>query len=210
MNAKPTLPFPWKRNIAGLLVLTVVLYSGYQLSNHFHITVPRYLPLTALDQAIPFYLWTVWPYFLLVLLSSLPAGIRDASLFWRTLIAFTVAVSLNIAVWVLFPTVYHRPQMPEGTDLTTAAYRWLCSIDTPANCLPSGHITSPAVGCWALAKAYPRYRLLVWSLFALLSITILTTKQHYAVDLPAGLLTGFMGIWASKAVYAKLKKSRKP
>ena len=204
MQNEPSLPFPWKRNILALFILTVILYSGYQLSNRFHITAPRYLPLTTLDDAIPFYLWTVWPYFLLVLLAFLPVSIRDTTIFWRTMIAFTVAVCTNISIWLLFPTIYHRPQMPIGNDFTTFAYHWLCSIDTPANCLPSGHITSPTIGCWALATAHPKYRKLIWTTFALLSVTILTTKQHYVIDLPAGLLTGFIGIWLSNSIYQKI------
>lgn len=208
IQQKNTTPFPWKRNILALFGLAVVLYSGYQLSNRFHLTEPHYLPLTALDYAIPFALWTVWPYFALVLLAFLPVGIGDTPLFWRTLIAFSVALTLNIAVWILFPTVYDRPPMPDGNDLTTFAYRWLCSIDTPANCLPSGHITSPAIGCWAIAKVYPRYRYLIWAVFALLSVTILTTKQHYIYDLPAGLLTAWIGIRASGPLYARFRKKR--
>ena len=205
MESKSADSFPWKRNIGAILALTVILYSGYQLSNRFHVFVPRYLPLTSLDQEIPFWIWTVWPYFVLVLLAYLPVCIRDSSIFWRTMIAFTIAISINISVWIFFPTVYHRPQMPDNQNFTTFAYRWLCSIDTPANCLPSGHITSPMIGCWAFSTAHPRYRLLIWTIFSLLSITILTTKQHYAVDLPAGLLTGAIGIWLSKIVYYKLR-----
>lgn len=199
-----TAQFPWRRNVIAIFLLTVILYSGYQLSNCFHITEPFYLPLTALDCAIPFSLWSVWPYFLLVLLAFLPLSIRNATLFWRTMIAFTVAVSINIGIWILFPTIYPRPITPEGNGLTIFAYNWLCSIDTPANCLPSGHITSPAIGCWAMSKAYPKFRVFIWSIFSLLSITILTTKQHYVFDLPGGLLTGFIGIWSSNFLYHKI------
>jgi hypothetical protein len=200
--------FPWKRNILAILALTVILYSGYQLSNRFHITAPQYLPLSALDQAIPFLLWTVWPYFLLVLLAFLPLGIRDTAIFWRAMIAYTVAITINISIWLLFPTVYARPQMPDGSSFTRFAYHWLCSIDTPANCLPSGHITSPAIGCWALSAAAPKYRTRIWTAFLLLSVTILTTKQHYVVDLPAGLLTAFIGIRSSKGLYRKFENGR--
>lgn len=205
-----TTRIPWGRNAAALLPLTALLYAGYQLSNRIHLLEPRFLPLTELDRAIPMLLWTVWPYFLLVLLLFLPLGIRDRALFRRTLWAFTLAVCLNIAVWMLLPTVFPRPPRPEGGGLTGVAYRWLCSIDTPANCLPSGHITSPAVGCWALATEHPRHRLWIWPSFLLLSATILTTKQHYLWDLPAGLITAGLGIWASdwvvgETVYGSLE-----
>jgi hypothetical protein len=188
---------PLRRNARILIPLTTVLYAGYQLTNRFHLRPPAALPLTGLDQAVPFWLWTVWPYFLLVLGLFLPLWVRDRGLFRRTTVAFTVAVLLNIAVWTLWPTTYPRPPLPEGGGLTAFAYRWLCSIDTPANCFPSGHITSPAIGCWALAAERPHRRLWIWGAFALLSLTILTTKQHYAVDLLGGLATAAVGVWMS-------------
>jgi len=190
-------PVPWRKNAHALLPLTAVLYLGYQVTNRVHLVTPRALPLTALDHAIPFLLWTVWPYFLLITLLFLPLGIRDRALFRRTLRAFTVAVCLNLLVWALLPTTYPRPPLPDDAGLTAFAYRWLCGLDTPANCLPSGHITSPAVGCWALAREHPRHRIWIWPAFGLLALSILTTKQHYVWDLPAGLATAALGVWAS-------------
>ncbi len=188
---------PWGRNAAFLLPLTAFLYTGYQLSNRIHVFAPRELPMTAVDRAIPFLLWTVWPYFLLVLLLFLPLGIRDRALYRRAMWAFTFAVALNILVWMVVPTVYPRPPQPMDGGWSGFAYRWLCSIDTPANCLPSGHITSPTVGCWALSREHPKHRIWIWPALLVLSVTILTTKQHYLWDLPAGMLSAAIGIWIS-------------
>jgi hypothetical protein len=194
-----------KRNTLGMLLLTFVLYAGYQISNRFHILEPRYLPLTIVDNSIPFLVWTVWPYFLLIFMAFLPIVIKDKALFERTMLAFTIGVSINIAFWLLIPTIFYRPPLPTDTDITSFAYRWLCSIDTPANCFPSGHITSPAIGCWAISKEFPKYRLKIGLCFLLLSITILTTKQHYIWDLPGGLCTAMIGIWLSGKIYSMFK-----
>lgn len=196
------------RNTIAMLIVTLVLYSGYQLSNRFHLIEPRYLPLSSLDNAIPFLMWTVWPYFLLIFMAFLPIAIRNRNLFNQTMWAFTIAVSLNIGFWLLYPTIFHRPPLPAEEGYSAFAYRWLCSIDTPANCFPSGHITSPAIGCWALSKESPKYKTAIWVCFALLSLTILSTKQHYIWDLPGGLLTAFIGIYFSKAAHSKIKLFR--
>ncbi len=196
--------FPSKnlvQRIISMFIVTLVLYTGYQLSNRFHVLEPRYLALTAFDNSVPFLLWTVWPYFLLVLLAFLPVGIKDDVLFGRTMWAFVIGVCCNIVIWILFPTIYYRPALPEGEGITTYAYCWLCSIDTPANCLPSGHITSPLIGCWALSKESAKYKTWIWLSFALFSITIFTTKQHYIWDLPAGVITASIGIiWSKKFI----------
>lgn len=44
------------------LLLAVVTAFLYFTSNHIHIFEPRFLPMTSLDQAIPFVPYTVWVY----------------------------------------------------------------------------------------------------------------------------------------------------
>lgn len=208
MEDKIQTGIPWRKNTIVFSVITFVLYSGYQLSNRFHLK-ESYLPLTPLDSAIPFLIWTVWPYFILIFLTFLPYGIKDRALFGKTMLAFIIAVTLNILFWIFLPTIFMRPALPADTGITTFAYRWLCSIDTPANCFPSGHITSPTIGCWAFSKQYPKYRIWIWLSFLLLSISIFTTKQHYFWDLPGGLLTAAFGIWLGSKIYCKINASKK-
>jgi hypothetical protein len=79
-----------------------------------------------------------------------------------------------------------------------AWYRWLTTIDTPANCFPSGHITAPVIGCWALAQERPRWRWPIRLAVIPFVLTILTTKQHYVWDLFGGLATAIIGIVLSR------------
>ncbi|HYE72407.1 MAG TPA: phosphatase PAP2 family protein, partial [Blastocatellia bacterium] len=125
---------------------------------------------------------------------------RQKALFRLTLLAYVISCCLNLLIWTLWPTAYPRLSLPEGESLTLSAFHWLHAIDTPANCFPSGHITSPAVGCWALARENQAYRKWIWIGFALLSVTILTTKQHYAVDLIGGLMSAGIGIALASTV----------
>jgi len=182
------------RRFAIVLLWTSALYVLYQLTNHHHLVAPRMLPLTALDRAIPFWSWTVVPYFGLILGMYLPGLVRDRRLFVRTLAALTIAVLLNDAIFALWPTTYPRPVPPTGTAFYDQWYRWLVAIDTPANCFPSGHITAPVLGCWALAQEHRRQRWLIRLLFVPFALSILTTKQHYLWDLGGGLMTAAIGI----------------
>lgn len=186
-----------------ILPKALVLAAGYQLTNRWHWRPPALLPLTALERAIPFWAWTVWPYLLLALSILLPCGLRDEKLLRRTVIALLCAESLNFLIYLSFPTMYPRPSLVElqhADALTALACQWLWQLDPPNNCFPSGHITGPALGYWAFAQAQPRWRGLLWTLFALLALSTLTTKQHYLVDLPAGLLTASIGLWLSRRI----------
>lgn len=182
------------KRLAAVVVWTSALYTIYQATNRYHLFPPVTLPMTPLDRAIPFWTWTVVPYFLLIAGMYLPALIKDVSLFKRTLAAITIGVLINYTIFLLWPTTYPRPPLPDGDRFYDNWYRWLTVIDTPANCFPSGHITAPAIGVWAVSRQYPRWRWPLLILFGFLSVTILTTKQHYIWDLFGGLVTAAIGI----------------
>lgn len=193
-------PIPdWRIGRRFLIVLTwtSALYVIYQLTNRFPFFPAHLLPLTWLDRAIPFWPWTVVPYFMLIGGMYLPALVAERRRFIRTLLAITLAVLLNYSIFALWPTIYPRPPLPVGDGFAIAWYHWLTTIDTPANCFPSGHITTPAIGCRALAQEHPRWRWCIRLAFIPLAMTILTTKQHYVVDLLGGLATAAFGIWLS-------------
>ena len=134
------------------------------------------------------------PYFILIGGMYLPALIEDGLLFRRAMVALTIGVLINYATFACWPTTYPRPIAPEGQAFYEVWYRWLTTIDTPANCFPSGHITAPAIGCWALAQEHPRWRWGISLAFIFFALSILTTKQHYAWDLLGGLATAWIGI----------------
>lgn len=183
-----------------VIVWTSVLYIGYILTNRFQIFTPHSLPLTTLDNAIPFLPWTIAPYLLLISGMYLFAFIDNVDDFIAALVALTIAVSINYTIYIVYPTTYPRPALPGPDILGTGLYHWLVSIDTPSNCLPSGHITTPAIGCWYLARHHRTWRPYIFSTFFLLSLTTLTTKQHYIIDIPAGLLTASIGIIVANAL----------
>ncbi|MDB6171544.1 MAG: superfamily protein [Chthoniobacteraceae bacterium] len=189
---------------------TTALYSIYQLTNRYQIFTPRGLSLTPLDRAIPFWPWTVVPYFILIGGMYLPAFLRTDALFWRSLLAVTIGVLINYTVFALWPTTYPRPMAPTGSGFYLDWYRWLISIDTPANCFPSGHITAPAIGCWALARERPRWKWAILLGFVPLALTILTTKQHYIVDLLGGLVTAAIGLLFARFILPVREGSADP
>jgi len=177
---------------------TSALYTIYQATNRYHLFTPVLLPVTRLDEVIPFWSWTVVPYFALIGGMYLPALIRDDQRFKRSLVALTISVLINYTIFALWPTVIQRPPLPEGNAFYDVWYRWLTTIDTPANCFPSGHITAPVIGCWALAQEHPRWRWPIRLALIPFLLTILTTKQHYVWDLFGGLATAVIGIVLSR------------
>lgn len=184
--------------------LTLINTLAYLLLNNFPLSEPSLLPMTAIDRAVPFLVWTVWPYALLLLSDVvLPFLIRDRRRFLDMLRAYAVAISCNVLIWAIFPTTFPRPPAPEGDSLTASFYNLMVSVDTPNCCFPSGHITIPAILVWTLGRQHPRAAAPLWIAFALLSVTIVTTRQHYLVDLFGGLGTAMIGV-AAAAMFTRL------
>lgn len=198
---------PFIKRTIIFVIWTSVLYIGYQLTNRYHLFTPHFLPLTSLDKKIPFLVWTTIPYLILVLGMYMPIFISKKKYFFRSLVALTIAVNINYLIFLFYPTQFARPPAPVETGFSEAMYLWLISIDTPANCFPSGHITSPGIGCWFYVAMYPKRKWIVWPVFTLLSLTVLTTKQHYIWDIFGGLMTMSLGIFfASRLKLFELKR----
>ena len=183
------------RNLLIVVPWTSFLYIGYQLTNRYQLRSPATLPMLPFEQDIPFLVWTVLPYFLLIGGMYLPVLLQSRARLLESMIALTVTVTINYSIFIFYPTVFERPPTPAGDGLAETLYRWLISIDTPANCFPSGHISVPAIGCWYLLHERSRTRgRWITVVYAVLALSVLTTKQHYAIDILGGLVTATVGI----------------
>jgi hypothetical protein len=176
------------RNARLVLPFALLQSASYWLLNHYPLWSPRRLPLTMIDEALPFWPWTVWPYLALLLLAPLlPLLIQSEHNFRRLLLAYFLAIPATFAVFLLFPTEYVRPPAPLDDSPTSVVYRWLIAVDTEGCCFPSGHIVVPFLFGWGLLRDGRRWGMWLFGLVALLAPTILTTKQHYLWDLLGAL-----------------------
>ena len=185
----------WQWKIGRVSLVVGGLYTIYQITNRWQWRTPTLLALTSWDRMIPLLEWTIWPYLLLAGCSILPFFLRSRTVISQTLWALMCGYSINLLIFALFPTAYPRIAAIPGAGWQHEAFAWLFSVDSPANCFPSGHITGPMIGFWALAVENFRWHRIIWMVFLLLCPTILTTKQHYMVDLFGGVATGLIGIW---------------
>lgn len=184
------------RRIAIVLIAMAINTALYLGINAYPLSEPRLLPYTALDHALGRQAWTIWPYWLLLLAGpALVLAIRERRYLLATLHAYVVAIGLDAAIWLLWPTRIARPPVPQGLDpLTEAAWRCLHALDGLNNCFPSGHITIPVVAAAGFAAQYPRLRPWVWSALVVLTPSVITTGQHYVWDIAGGLATATLGL----------------
>jgi hypothetical protein len=189
----PTVPF--RIRLMAVLGMVTVNTALYLLINAHPTREPALLPVTALDQWVGWHAWTIWPYWLLLCINPfLALGLRHKALMLATLRAYVIAMALNMLVWLAWPTGIVRHALPEDLGgATRAAWDLLYALDEPYTCFPSGHITIPVVVMFAFVAQHPRARRWIWAV-ALLFPTIVTTGQHYALDLAGGAATALIGL----------------
>ncbi len=180
----------------GLFIFAVLLYLS---SNHYHFIEPRLLPMSWIDQAVPFIPHSVWIYiseyfFFLVVYMTCQDMVNLNKYFYSFLILQTVSV----AIFWIAPTTYPRDQFPLPETLDTLTYLVFANLrvtDTPANCCPSLHVSSVYLSSFLFLKEQPKKFPLFFTWGTAIALSTLTTKQHYLIDVIAGILMAVMTYW---------------
>lgn len=182
-------------------VLGALMYASayflYYFTNHFPILQPTLLPLTWVDQTVPFLPWTVLIYiseyfyfaFVYILLK------REDNIN-HYLYSYFSAQLIACFIFIFYPVTYPREQFPVPQDLPLwlqNTWVWLRNADAPTNCLPSLHVASVYLSAFAFItdKQMKRFwGFFIWS--TLIAFSTLSTKQHYLVDILTGLILAIL------------------
>jgi hypothetical protein len=191
--------FGWKALL--LVAFGPVLTVFYYLPQWLPLFPSTTIQLTAIDKAVPFQPWWIWPYMSMYVMIPIPPLLatraRDLA---RYALGMTIMFVTCCVFFFLWPIAYPRPPLPESAS---GFYRHIVSIDQPINALPSLHAGLTAYTLFFAARILrdlPR-RLYIavltigWIWAALILYGTLATKQHYLVDLPPGMLIAWIGHW---------------
>src|SRR5262245_51880931 len=164
----------------------VAFCAIYTFTGNFHLLPPAVLAPWLPDRLIPSIDWTIWIYasqFLLLFGCFL--GISSTRIISRMVYAISLASLLAFCVFLIYPTEFPRSvTVKEGA--AASAFQFLYSIDSAANCFPSLHVALAALAALSLREERRMTGALAMVWAALISISTLTTKQHYFVDLLGG------------------------
>ncbi|MFT4975126.1 MAG: membrane-associated phospholipid phosphatase, partial [Myxococcota bacterium] len=193
-------PFDIAKRVVMWLASGFAILVGYAWAKLEPFNEAVLLPLTTIDEAIPLLPWTVWIY---------GSGTKMALLAWLAVpdskaarrLFFSLTLSAMIC-WIFFlawPTTFPRElwPLPAGESATLQEFRSLRGADSPSNCFPSQHVAL----AWAMAlcwvdwtrRRWVKVSIVAWAVAV--SVCTLTTKQHYLIDIPGGMLAG-IGAWA--------------
>jgi membrane-associated phospholipid phosphatase len=183
--------------LIGAALTVAVCAPMYFIPQQWPLTEAVELPLTALDRAIPFWPVTALLYFgtFVFLVVSFLAQ-PDHEQRTRFLYANVLAQIVGTVIFVFWPVSYPRELFPlpdTAGALGAQLLGFMRAMDTPVNCLPSLHVSTTTL-C-VLAVSGRRWFGAAVVIGLAMAISTLTVKQHYVVDVLAGMGQGAAAWW---------------
>ncbi|MBB4235672.1 phosphatase PAP2/dual specificity phosphatase family protein [Rhizobium esperanzae] len=150
----------------------------------------------AWESAIPFWGWTIIPYWSINLFYGLCLFINTAPRDVDRLARRYLTIQLiAVACFIAFPleATFVRPAT---SGLPGFMFAVLGGFDKPFNQAPSLHIALLVVIWDHLRGRLPRRMRLLWHFWCfLIGASVLTTWQHHVMDIPTGMLLGLFAAW---------------
>ncbi len=179
--------------LIALVVVAAIFYASYGATNALasaRANVPEIY--FAWERALPFWAWSIVPYWSLNLLYALGFFLcRDAGELARYVTQLLAAQVIATLFFIAFP-LQMSWEKPAVSGLSGFLFSSLAAFDLPFNQAPSLHIIlCVVVGAFYLRKAHAvwlKAALVAW--FALIGLSVLTTYQHHFIDIPTGLAAG--------------------
>jgi membrane-associated phospholipid phosphatase len=171
----------------------------YALANHLFLFPPKLLPMYWVDRMTPFMPNSIWIYLSeYAFFTTIYMVSRDMVNLNKFLYSFLILQVTSVTIFWLWPTTYPRDLFPLPQDLNAWSYYAFSSLrgaDNPASCCPSLHVSSVFLCAFIYLdeqrEKFPFF--IIWA--AAIAVSTLTTKQHYLIDVVAGLLMAALHYW---------------
>lgn len=189
-------PYPLSISTALLMAALVSLVPFYIFIAETMPGRPLHAPEIALDRAVPLHpSWALIYGALYLFLILLPVlVVRQEWLIRRTLLAYLMVWLTAYACFFAYPTVAPRPAAERlaGSGFAVWGLRFLYEADPPFNCFPSLHVAHSFVSAFACSRVNRGLGRVSMLCAALVGVSTLFTRQHYVLDVVAGV--GLAGV----------------
>jgi membrane-associated phospholipid phosphatase len=146
-------------------------------------------PALALDRLVPLQpAWALVYGSLYLFLIVLPVFVvRQEDQIRRTVLAYLMVWMTAYVCFLAYPTVAPRPVELIGEGFAVWGLRFLYSADPPYNCFPSLHVAHSFVSALTCYRVHRGMGIAATLCAALVGVSTLYTKQHYVLDVIAGI-----------------------
>ena len=190
-----------ERTGAALLLIVFCVFSFIYLNEenvHIAANGGRFAILeTWLDAYIPFAPYFVFAYYLYYPWVLLPIPIlRDRQVFYHTIFAFWLLQTTALVSYLALPSRMVRPVLT-GDGIAMDMVRAMYKADPGFNLLPSLHVAHSTLIALVFWKYGRKYFPVVAAGTLMISISTVFIKQHYVIDIPAGLVYAGVAFYIS-------------
>lgn len=181
-----TRPYP----VSLPMVVLVLLVPLYLFIPDLTPVRTRYVPELAWDRLLP--LLPAWAlvygalYGFLILLPVLV--VRQQEQIRRTVFAYLMVWLTAYVCFLVYPTMAPRPVEVLGEGFAAWGLRVLYDSDPPYNCFPSLHVAHSFVSALTCSRVHRGLGIAAVLCASLVGVSTLYTKQHYILDVVAGIL----------------------
>jgi membrane-associated phospholipid phosphatase len=176
--------------VALVSLVPIYVFIGVANTGRHH-----YAPSIVVDDWIPLVpAWSIVYGAVYLFLIVLPVlVIWHEELIRRTVRAYLLIWLTAYAFFLIYPTIAPRPDgdIVPGTGFGAWGLRILYDADPNVNCFPSLHVAHSFVGAFAVWRMHARLGAIAIACAAVVGLSTLFTKQHYAVDVVAGLALAY-------------------
>ncbi|HOW16827.1 MAG TPA: phosphatase PAP2 family protein [bacterium] len=170
------------------------------IPNHVHIFEPSLMYMFDFEKRVPFIDWTVWIYMSDYLYIGLVFFLlRERYNMNRIYYSQIMMLIFSMFIFMLYPTMFPRPEV-EYHGFSGQLVALLHSLDSPCNAFPSIHVSMTFLAGFGFIKE----RKVLFSIFmlwaVLISISTLTLKQHYLLDVLAGFVMAILFYWVGSRI----------
>ncbi|WP_321949529.1 phosphatase PAP2/dual specificity phosphatase family protein [Paraburkholderia sp. J10-1] len=181
-----------------LAVMGAVFFLTYGFANWLasrRASVPTFA--FGWEHAIPFVPWTIVPYWSIDLLYALSFffWVRRDDLLDHVKRLLTVQL-VSVVCFIAWPLRFGF-ERPDAGGVAGALFTMLMGFDKPYNQAPSLHIGLLVV-LWAVYAKHlrnPAARVVLHLWFTAIGVSVLTTWQHHAIDVPTGAAVGCLALF---------------
>jgi membrane-associated phospholipid phosphatase len=182
---------------ALLVVLAYIVGGlGYLCVNQLSGRAPTFHRLgIPLDDMIPFVPTAVFVYVLVYVTPALAAVfLRDRAELYRAFLAFCLNDVVCFSIFLLYPVEFVRDHALPAT-IAGRILLVVQSMDLPVNCFPSHHVATAFTTFLTIRRRKPAWGRVFGVLAGLVAISTVLVKQHYVVDVPAGIAVALATAW---------------
>ena len=172
-----------------MLVLVLLVPFYLLIAERAREGTTLHVPELAWDRVVPLQPgWALVYGSLYLFLILLPVFVvRQEEQIRRTVLAYLMVWSIAYIVFLVYPTMASRPAKVIGEGFVIWGLRFLYSSDPPYNCFPSLHVAHSFVSALTCYRVHRGVGITAALCTLLIGVSTLFTRQHYIVDVIAGL-----------------------